>query len=64
MAKAIVPTEAPERPVSARSGVEAGEGTVIGARVCIGCKKEPAEDDLYCWTCSKVRHDIEIDNRN
>lgn len=35
----------------------------MSAGICVGCRKEPAEDGLYCFTCAKIKHDIEIDRR-
>jgi len=41
----------------------ASDMAAMGAGICVACKKEPAEDGLYCFTCAKVKHDIEIDQR-
>ncbi len=33
----------------------------MDAKMCIGCKKELAEDGLYCHGCRKILDDIKLD---
>ena len=37
--------------------------SAMDAGLCVDCRKELAEDGLYCHGCRKLRDDINLDRR-